>query len=268
MKEGPAQPALYIPHGGGPCFFMEWEPRGAWDSLGNWLRSAGGALPKQPEAILVISAHWEEAEFTLTAGPNPSLIYDYYGFPPHTYQLRYPAPGSPALAQKSAALLQAAGIPARLDNARGFDHGMFIPLMLMFPGADIPVVQLSLKAGLDPALHIAAGKALCPLLRENVLLVASGMSFHNLRRFGPDAAAVSSAFDRWLTRTVTAPPNARNEALIHWESAPSARAAHPREEHLLPLMVASGAARDGQPIFSGPVMGMTISAYQFAGDVH
>jgi aromatic ring-opening dioxygenase catalytic subunit (LigB family) len=122
-------PALFIPHGGGPCFFMEWTmgPADTWRRLGDWLAHLGDDIGRRPRAILVISAHWEEPEFTVTANPAPPLIYDYYGFPEHTYHLRYDAPGDPALAQSVRDLLGAAGIASRADPERGFDHGVFIP---------------------------------------------------------------------------------------------------------------------------------------------
>lgn len=156
-------PTLFLPHGGGPCFFMDWNPPDTWLKLKQWLRdlgNSGGAIPK---AVVVISGHWEEPEFTVTAHRCPPLIYDYYGFPEHTYQLKYDAPGSPLLAQQICELLEQAGIPARSDAQRGFDHGVFIPFKVIYPAANIPVVQLSLRAGLDPEEHQMAGRALEPL---------------------------------------------------------------------------------------------------------
>ena len=260
-------PSIYIPHGGGPCFFMEWpgDPH-LWDEMGAFLRNLGTQLPARPKAIVVISAHWEEEAFSVTGAANPALFYDYYGFPPHTYELQYPAPGDPALAQRIAAMLQGAGLPARVDTQRGFDHGMFIPLLLCYPEADIPVVQLSLKAGLDPQRHLAAGKALAPLRREGVLLLGSGMSFHNMQGFfrgGFDHP--SRQFDQWLTQAASAHGNERATLLQQWETAPGARASHPREEHLLPLMVTAGAGSDapGRKIFEGDIKGSTISAFSF-----
>ena len=263
-------PTLYIPHGGGPCFFMEWTagPPDTWDRMGAWLRELGASIGPAPKSIVVISAHWEEERFTVTGHAQPGLIYDYYGFPEHTYRIQYPAPGSPALAQRIRELLGQAGIRAQVDPERGFDHGVFIPFKLIYPGADIPVVQLSLKAGLDPEAHIEAGRALDPLRKEGVLIVGSGMSYHNLNTFfrsrGPIAA--SDEFDSWLTQAACAPEaDARNDALRRWEQAPGARACHPREEHLLPMMVAAGAAGAdaGTKIFSDRVMGSTVSAYRF-----
>jgi len=262
-------PTFFIPHGGGPCFFMDWTmgPLDSWDRMGAWLKAMPQAVGPKPDAILVISAHWEEAEFTVTTAPNPPLLFDYYGFPEHTYRLRYGAPGSPELARDVRGLLAKAGIASREDATRGLDHGVFIPFLLIYPDADIPVVQLSLKAGLDPALHIAAGKALAPLRDRNVLIVGSGMSYHNMEAFRRGLPpTLSGTFDAWLTEAATdLNPSRRNEKLAHWPAAPAARDAHPREEHLIPLMVAAGAAGDdiGQRTYSDRVMESAISAYQF-----
>ncbi|MEZ0262733.1 MAG: class III extradiol ring-cleavage dioxygenase [Alphaproteobacteria bacterium] len=259
-------PAYFIPHGGGPCFFMEWNPPHTWDKMGAWLSSVSGDVGAVPKAILLVSAHWEEEDFTVTAGAAPALIYDYHGFPAHTYELEYPAPGAPALAARVVRLLADAGLTAKQDAARGFDHGMFIPLKLMYPDAAIPVVQLSLKTGLDPATHIAAGRALAALRDEGVLIVGSGMSYHNLPKFfrggdNPD----SRAFDGWLTQAATAPQAQREALLANWAQAPAARLCHPREEHLLPLMVAAGAAGAdaGRQSLRDTVMGIAISGYRF-----
>src|SRR5205823_2443749 len=161
---------LYIPHGGGPCFFMEWTmgPPDTWDRMAAWLRRIAGTLPEKPKALLVVSAHWEEEVPTVTTSPAPALLFDYYGFPKSTYELTWPAPGSPDLAKRVRDLLGGAGIESRADDARGFDHGVFVPLKVAFPEANIPTVQLSLRAGLDPAEHIAIGRALAPLRDEGV----------------------------------------------------------------------------------------------------
>jgi aromatic ring-opening dioxygenase catalytic subunit (LigB family) len=262
-------PTFFIPHGGGPCFFMDWTmgPPDTWDRMGAWLKTMSSAVGPKPAAILVISAHWEEPEFTVTGAANPPLLYDYYGFPEHTYRLRYGAPGSPELAQEVRDLLGKAGIASRTDTERGFDHGVFIPFLLIYPDADIPVVQLSLKANLDPAEHIAAGKALAPLRDRNVLIVGSGMSYHNLSAFMRGLPPTGAAtFDTWLTDAATDTDiDRRDEKLAHWANAPAARDAHPREEHLIPLMVAAGAAGAdvGRQTYSDSVMGSAISAYQF-----
>jgi aromatic ring-opening dioxygenase catalytic subunit (LigB family) len=171
------------------------------------------------------------------------MLYDYNNFPANTYQVQYPAPGAPQLAEQVQALLQSAGITARLDPVRGFDHGTFVPMFVIYPDASVPIVQLSLKRGLDPHAHLAAGRALASLRNEGILIVGSGSSYHNLRMMGPESKEPSAAFDAWLQQSLEGTDfEERTDALTSWESAPSARIAHPREEHLLPLMVAVGAA--------------------------
>jgi len=261
-------PTFYLPHGGGPCFFMD-NPRGTadmWAPMAAFLRGLIATLPAKPRAVVVVSGHWEEASFTVNSATQPPLLFDYYGFPEHTYQLKYPAPGSPELAQRVRDLLEAAGMATGEDAQRGLDHGVFIPFMLVLPDADVPVVEVSLRADLDPAAHLRAGQALATLRDEGVLIVGTGMSYHNMRGFGPGAAAPSMQFDTWLSAAVTAPSaQQRNDALTAWERAPAARASHPREEHLLPLMVAAGAAGAdlGHKIFEGQVLGATVSGFQF-----
>jgi aromatic ring-opening dioxygenase catalytic subunit (LigB family) len=259
-------PTLYIPHGGGPCFFMEWTmgPPDTWDAMKSWLGELGRRHGR-PEALLVVSAHWEEPVVTVQSGARPPLLYDYYGFPPETYQLTWPAPGAPRVAERVRGLLAAAGIESRSDEERGFDHGVFVPLKVAYPDADIPTAQLSLQAGLDPARHIAIGRALAPLRDEGVLILGSGMSFHNMRAFHrPDTIAASRQFDAWLGEVCEGDPAARDQALARWSDGPSARFSHPREEHLLPLMVAAGAAEGerGRRIFQDEVMGARVSAFE------
>lgn len=258
------QPSLFIPHGGGPCFFMD-DPRGIWTGMGAFLRALPGTLAERPRAVLVVSGHWETDGFAFTGAERPALIYDYYGFPAHTYALRYDAPGAPAVAARAATLLREAGLVASVDPSRGLDHGVFVPMKVAWPEAEIPVVVMSVDRGLDPERHVAAGQALAALRDEGVLILASGMSFHNLRLFGsPRAAEPSAAFDAWLTHTATQTGAARAEALIRWETAPAARLAHPQAEHLLPLMVAAGAAEGaGERIYSETVAGAAISAFRF-----
>lgn len=262
------QPVLYIPHGGGPCFFMDWNPPDTWVGMGNFLRNVGATLPQYPKAIVLVSAHWLEPQFSITGHARPELIYDYYGFPAHTYELTYPAPGQPQLAAQVAGLLKEHGEPAQVDARRGFDHGMFIPLKLMFPAADIPVIQLSLRQDLDPAAHLRAGRALAVLRDEGVLIVGSGMSFHNMRAYGDTRfSEMSDEFDEWLTQAVESPAAQRELLLDGWQQAPHARLCHPPggEEHLIPLLVAAGAGSDesGQKIYSERVMQTTISAFRF-----
>ena len=261
-------PTWFIPHGGGPCFFMDWNPPDAWDRMADFLRNLAVTLPRTPKAILRVSAHWLEPHVAVTSGVQPELIYDYYGFPPHTYELKYPAPGAPALAQQIVQTLSAAGIASGADAQRGFDHGMFIPLKLIFPQADIPVVQLSLHNSLDPVRHLAVGRALQALRDQDVLIIGSGMSFHNMRGYGnPQYGPVSDAFDAWLTQAVEASPQERDRLLANWEQAPGARQCHPprAEEHLIPLMTVAGAAGDdaGRKVFSDRVMETTLSAFSF-----
>jgi aromatic ring-opening dioxygenase catalytic subunit (LigB family) len=259
-------PTYFIPHGAGPCFFMDWTmgPADAWERTAAWLGGIVAGLAERPRAILVISGHWEEPVFTVGSSPRPPLIYDYYGFPEHTYRLRFDAPGSPAVAGRVRELLAAAGLPSAEDPARGYDHGVFIPLKLATPDADIPVVQLSLRGDLDPAAHLAAGRALAPLRDEGVLIVGSGMSWHNMRGFGPAYTARSQAFDAWLSQAI-GDPRRRDEALRRWREGDFAREAHPREEHLAPLFVAAGAAEGepGRQAFHDVVMDVAISGFEF-----
>ncbi len=258
------QPSIYIPHGGGPCFFMD-DPRGTWTGMEHFLRDLPQHLPEMPTAILVVSAHWETEGFAFTGAERPGLIYDYYGFPPHTYALRFDAPGAPWLAREAATLLSDAGLTARVDPERGLDHGVFVPLKVAFPDADVPVVEMSVERGFDPALHLAAGRALARLRDKGVLILASGMSFHNMRGYGdPRFTEPSLAFDGWLTAAVQSPDEVRAEALARWADAPAGRLSHPREEHLLPLMVAAGASGEpGERIYTETVMETAISGFAF-----
>jgi len=241
------------------------DPQGTWSGMAAFLRALPATLPTTPRAILVVSGHWETQGFSLTASPAPPLVYDYYGFPPHTYQLTYPAPGDPALAGEIAALLSDAGFTASLDATRGLDHGVFVPLKVVYPDASIPVVELSLDGSLDASLHLAMGRALQPLRARGVLLFCAGMSFHNLRALGdPRALAPSTAFDAWLTEACEQPAAQRAGRLSEWEQAPAARIAHPRHEHLLPLMVAAGASdAPGTRIYSERVLDTMISGFRF-----
>jgi aromatic ring-opening dioxygenase catalytic subunit (LigB family) len=262
-------PTLFIPHGGGPCFFM--DPKGGppdpmWRPMQDYLAGLIDSLPERPRAILLVSGHWEEPQVTVHTGTQPNLYFDYYGFPEHTYRLRWDAPGAPALAQRAKALIEAAGFPAGEEAERGWDHGVFIPMKVAVPGADIPLVQLSLRADLDPQAHIAIGRALAPLRDEGVLIVGSGMSFHNLRERGPQVTARADEWDAALTDAVTDVDAARRARRVAaWDALPHARFAHPREEHLLPLMVALGAGGDdpARVDFTGHVLGWTVSGYRF-----
>jgi aromatic ring-opening dioxygenase catalytic subunit (LigB family) len=263
-------PTLFIPHGGGPCFFMEPQPglpRDLWDRMAAYLRGIDASLGARPRAVLVVSGHWETERPTLNTATRPPLLFDYYGFPEHTYRLTYPAAGSPELADEVRALLAQAGFAADTDNQRGLDHGVFVPFKLIYPDADVPMVQLSLQQNLDAREHLAIGRALMPLRERGVLIVGSGMSYHNLRGlFTGHGNAEAEAFDAWLNDTLTASDvNERNQKLAQWQQAPGARESHPRSEHLLPLMVAVGAAGDdvGRRTYSDQILGKAISGFQF-----
>jgi len=261
-------PVLFVPHGAGPCFFMDWNPADTWDGMAVFLKGVAATLPAAPRAIVLVSGHWLERDFSVTGSARPPLIHDYSGFPAHTYELTYPAPGQPELAGRIAQLLGQAGTPTRIDPVRGHDHGVFIPLKLMFPKADVPVVQLSLRRDLDPAAHIAAGRALATLRDEGVLVVGSGMSFHNMRGYGdPRYTPLSARFDAWLTAAVESETPQREALLRQWAEAPHARDSHPpgAEEHLLPLLVAAGAGSGGvgRKVYSEEVMKTTLSAFRF-----
>jgi aromatic ring-opening dioxygenase catalytic subunit (LigB family) len=262
-------PVAFVPHGGGPWPFVDLGfDRPGLDRLSGYLASVPGRLPATPRALLVVSAHWEEKVPTVTASPHPPLVYDYSGFPPEAYRITWPAPGDPALAARVRTLLEGAGIASAENATRGFDHGTFVPLKVMYPAADVPAVQLSILRGLDPEAHLALGRAIAPLRDEGIFIVCSGMTYHDLRGFFDPAsnpAAVSEAFDRWLRETVPLDAVERDRRLARWETAPSARAAHPREEHLLPLMVAAGAAGADRAVvaFDDIAFGVRLSAYEF-----
>ena len=255
---------VYFSHGGGPMPILG-DP--GHKAMVDFMTHLPTQLRK-PDAILVISAHWEENAATLMGAPNPAMFYDYYGFPDAAYEITYPAPGSPALANRIAAILQKHNVSTRIDPKRGFDHGLFIPLKLMYPQADIPSLQLSLLHSLDPAAHLALGKALRELMNENILIIGSGFSFHNLRAFSwqgngaPDPA--NEAFQNWLIEACTGPlpQSEREQRLIEWEKAPSARYCHPREEHLLPLHVCLGmAGKPAKLIFDDQILGKRAVAF-------
>ena len=260
-------PTYFLSHGGGPWPWLDGPFRRQFDTLEKQLAALPGELPARPRAVLVVTGHWEEPQFTVGAAERPGMVYDYSGFPPHTYQIQYGAPGSPQVAQRVKQLLEGAGIPVALDAERGFDHGTFTPLAVMYPDADVPVVQLSLKQGYDPGEHLAVGRALAPLRDEGVLIVGSGLSWHNLRMFGPAAKPHSAAFDAWLHQALVAPAQERTERIKRWDAAPSARLAHPQEDHLVPLFVALGAA-EGEAATrvyheEGFMGGVTASSYRF-----
>jgi aromatic ring-opening dioxygenase catalytic subunit (LigB family) len=262
-------PTFFLPHGGGPCFFMDWTPRDTWVRLRVFLEDLPRLLPERPKAIVAVSAHWRTDNFAVSSAAMPGMIYDYYGFPDHTYALRFDAPGAPELAARVRHLLATAGLAVDVDPERGFDHGVFVPLKVVFPDADVPVVTLSVRADLDPAAHLAAGAALQALRDEGVLIIGSGMSFHNMRGYNKASyGPPSDRFDRWLTTAVEqADPSERARRLTSWTEAPDAELCHPPgdSEHLIPLMVAAGAAGAGagQRVFHDDIMRVKISAYRF-----
>jgi len=260
-------PVVFLPHGGGPWPFVDigWNLTDA-DALADYLRGVRALPAMPPKALLVISAHWEENAPTVMTSAHPPMLYDYYGFPPASYQIQWPAPGDPALAQRVRGLLEEAGFRTGEDPDRGFDHGTFVPLKLAYPDADVPTVQLSLKAGLDPEEHLAIGRALAPLRDDGVFIIGSGMTFHNLRAFrDPRSLPIAETFDAWLRDVATREASERDRGLANWTIAPAARAAHPREEHLLPLMVIAGAAGadPGTVAYNGTFAGLRLSAYHY-----
>jgi len=259
-------PTLFLSHGGGPWPFME-DRRVQYARTAEEFGRLPRLLPERPKAVLVITGHWEADAFTVSTSAQPPMVYDYYGFPEHTYHLKYPAPGMPELAAKVKALLASEGVACREDPNQGFDHGTFVPLGLMYPNADMPIVLLSLKSAYDAADHIKAGEAIAALRDEGILIVGSGLTYHNMRGFNrPESKPVSYDFEAYLNEAISNPdPARRNAMLIDWENAPSARLAHPREDHLLPLMVAAGAAgRDiGKRVFVDEVAGVAMASYMF-----
>lgn len=258
------QPTYYLCHGGGPWPWLQGPLRQALRGLERGLQAIPEQLPEEPRAILVVSAHWEEPVFTVTTAPQPAMVYDYFGFPPESYAIRYPSEGSPALAARVTELLESAGLHTAASPDRGYDHGTYSVLQPLYPQARIPVIQLSVQTTLDPLEHLLAGQALAPLRNEGVLIIGSGMSCHER---GPDMALSSALFDDWLQDTLVSRHDTdRWDALCEWERAPHARLVHPREDHLIPLMVAAGAA-DGEPaecIYRERLMGfIAVSSYRF-----
>ncbi len=243
-------PALFVSHG---------SPMAALDAdaYTRALRAFGDGAAGALKAVVVVSAHWETAGgVRVTASKTPPLIYDFSGFPEPLYQVKYPSPGAPALAEDIVGRLTAAGVPAVVDAARGLDHGTWIPLLHAFPGAKLPVVQVSLPAGAPAEALVRMGEALRPLRAEGVLLVGSGGMVHNLRRLDfqqkhAPVAAWAQEFDTWVAERVAARDVA---GLLGWQGAPHARLAHPSAEHFLPLFFVLGAAlaEDGlSPVFEG-----------------
>ncbi len=262
-------PTYFISHGGGPWPYLDGPFRRMFDQLEQSLKDIRRELGDAPRAVLMISGHWEENGFAVSSGEQPGMVYDYAGFPEHTYRIHYRAPGSPELARRVQELLGAGGVPARLDADRGYDHGTFSVMKPLYPGEDIPLVQLSIDRSYDPRLHLRLGRLLAPLREEGVLIIGSGLSYHNLREArGSEGIEPSRAFDAWLHETlISAAPEDRTTRLINWEQAPLARAAHPEEDHLIPLMAVVGAAEDelGAVVYHQRDLfgGITASSFRF-----
>lgn len=260
------QPTYFISHGGGP---WPWIPRmrAMFAPLERSLKDMVAEWETPPRAILMVSGHWEGERVQVMGAARPPMVYDYYNFPPHTYEVVYGAPGAPDVAARVMELLAGAGIAADLDTERGYDHGVFAPMEVMYPEAEVPLLQVSILSSYDPAAHFALGRALAPLRREGVMIVGSGLSYHNLRLMGAEGAAPSAAFDAWLAETMAMAPQARTARLMDWERAPAARICHPEEDHLVPLFVALGAAEDEtavQVYHDVEMMGsITASGYRF-----
>lgn len=242
---GSSRHIFFLSHGGGPLPLL--GDAGHAEMLST-LQQVAAEIPK-PSAIIVISAHWEASQPVITGAAQPELIYDYYGFPEASYEITYPASGNPELAKEVFTALENNDLQPRLDTKRGFDHGLFIPLKIMYPQADIPCLQVSLLDSLDPQAHIRMGNALAELRHDNLLFIGSGFSFHNMRAFftpnSVESEAKNTAFEQWLIETCSSTElneEQRAARLLDWQSAPHARYCHPREEHLLPLHVCYGIA--------------------------
>jgi len=266
MSTHQRMPVYFLSHGGGPWPWIP-EMRQAFSKTALEFAKIPSDLPAKPKGVLVITGHWEAPQFRVSTAEKPSMDYDYHGFPDYTYRIQYNAPGAPALAQRVRELLGKAGIAAGEDPQRGYDHGTFVPLSLMYPQADVPIVLLSLKSSYDPAEHLKVGRALEPLRDEGILIIGSGLTYHNMRGFRqPGSMPVSEAFEGYLNDAIADPdPLSRDGKLERWESGPAARAAHPREDHLLPLMVVAGAAGHdvGKRAFVDRVMGVAMASYRF-----
>ena len=258
----PRFPAVFVSHGAPTLPLSEAAARG-------FLAEYGARLGR-PTAILAVSAHWETAAATLSSATRPETIHDFHGFPPALYAMRYAAPGAPALAERAAALLAGAGLPSG-RAPRGLDHGAWVPLMLMYPEADIPVTQLSVQTHLGAAHEFKVGEALRPLRDEGVLILGSGSATHNLRELrmaaidAPAAPWVSS-FTDWLAEAVAA--GSTDELIDYRRRAPNAARNHPSDEHFLPFFTALGAAGPGargERVHASTTYGaLAMDAYQWA----
>jgi aromatic ring-opening dioxygenase catalytic subunit (LigB family) len=268
-QQGVTFPTYFISHGGGPWPWLRQEMPGM-DLLAASLQAMPPAIGMTPKAILVISAHWEERDFTVMSSAAPPMLYDYSGFPEHTYHIKYSAPGAPELAYQVQKLLAQAGLKSKADPLRGFDHGVFAPLFVAYPEANVPIVQLSIRSDYSPEAHLAVGRAIAPLRNQGVLIIGSGLSYHNMRQMGSQGKAPSHQFDKWLTNVVCgSKAETRNNSLLNWSQAPSARIAHPNEDHLIPLFVAIGAAEAdlGDRVYHEDAFfgGIAVSSYRFGG---
>ena len=224
-------------------------------------------IKEKPKSILVISAHYEEPQFTIVTQEKPTLFYDYYGFPPETYEIKYPVSHSKELEKRLEEVLNENKIKYGKNAKRGLDHGVFIPLKLVYPEADVPVVQLSLNANLDGREHLALGKALSKLREEGVLIFGSGFLTHNLAYRGLDTPEWASGFEKWSIQAATSAPEKREEEFADWKMKAGAhgKKAHPREEHLLPLIVVAGAAGEslGRVAYNELFGGMSFTNFIF-----
>lgn len=266
IQTKPHSTIIYFSHGGGPLPILGDISH---EKMVSFLKQLPNKI-ERPDAIIVISAHWEESTPTIIGEDSPPLFYDYYGFPDEAYSIKYPLRGSPVLVEEIQKLFANFNIHSNTEAERGFDHGVFIPLKIMYPEADIPCVQISLIKGLDAKKHILMGNAIRQLAMDNTLIIGSGFSFHNMRAFTwnndntPDK--INDEFQDWLIQVCTGktPYKDKEKQLVEWEKAPSARYCHPREEHLLPLHVCFGASdKPAQVIFDDYILGKRAIAFQW-----
>jgi len=270
LKSSPSSatmfPVVFLSHGAGPAWFVDGSQPGfsrlkeldqnseSANFMRN-LRSIAG-LPRNPDAILVVSAHWEEDELSVLSSERPTLYYDYGNFPEHTFHLKWPVPGAFKAAERTKALLNKAGFKCNMDEKRGLDHGVFVPLMLAYPEADVPVFQLSLKSGLSIPEHLAIGEALQDLRKENILIVGSGQSTHNDSQMCESKVVPSwcPQFREWFHDALTNKaytPEQRKKILLESELEATFAVAHPRIEHYLPSIIAAAVAgyKPGEVLF-------------------
>lgn len=255
---------IYFSHGGGPLPVLN-DP--THKAMNEFMLNLPESIDV-PENIIVFSAHWEEEVITVQSGENPDIMYDYYGFPKEAYEIKYPCKGNPQLAFEIAELLGESNIPCRLDDKRPYDHGSYIPLKMMYPDADIPVIQISLNKNLDPLTHLETGRALRSLLNENILVIGSGFSFHNMRKFdfgGQNTEDILN--DEFQDSLIAICTEIKDESkkwklIAEWDKLPGAGYCHPREEHLVPLFVCAGLAGDpGIKIFDDYILGKRATAF-------